>query len=47
MEYSELPITTPVSIPVYDPGAFGGWYNLIGSFVDGIRLGTWPYGKHM
>jgi len=47
VEYSELPTTTPISIPVYDPGAIGGWYNPIASFVDGIRPGTLPYGKHM
>ena len=42
VEYSELPTTTPVSIPVYDPGAIGRWYNLIASFVDGIRPGSLP-----
>jgi len=47
VDYSELPTTTPVSIPVYNPGGIGGWYSLVGGFVDGIRPGTLPYGKHM
>ena len=46
LEYSELPTTTPVPVPGYDPGAIGGWFNLAGLFVDAARPGTLPYGKY-
>lgn len=45
--FNPLPPGAENTMPEYDPGPIGGWYNLAARFVDAVRPGSLPYGKDL